>query len=165
MDKDSLRAILILSLDSVENPTFAATHRKICRWYSREFSTPLDKVLAMPELVVLHVYYEDMLQKLYDDYEGSEEAKKLYDETRQRIMEGELDESQETANEEADDEWLQQLNDQVRLESDPEEKQQVSSPNLLDKGGFEPDAQAADAIDDIFITGGDDALDFSEDDE
>ena len=119
----------------------------------------------MPELVVLHVYYEDMLQKLYDDYESSDEAKKLYDETRQRIMEGELDETQETANEEADDEWLQQLNDQVRLESDPEEKQQVSSPNLLDKGGFEPDAQAADAIDDIFITGGDDALDFSEDDE
>jgi len=38
-------------------------YRKICRWYSKEFSTPLKGVYDLPMDFVLEHYYESFLEK------------------------------------------------------------------------------------------------------
>jgi hypothetical protein len=52
------------AIDSIFNPTDSYQQRRICRWYSKEFSTPLHIVLAMPFTQVLTHYYEDTFSQM-----------------------------------------------------------------------------------------------------
>lgn len=160
MDKDTLRGILILSLDSVENPTFASSYRKICRMYSREFSTPLHEVMEMPEEVILRTYYEDQIQAMADAVDGSDEAKRMYDEMRQKILENTLEEDDEQELVESEEDWMRELNEKVAAENKKEP--QAKSPNLLDKELNNASSIVDQEMEDIVIKG-EDQYDYSYD--
>jgi hypothetical protein len=52
------------ALDSIFNPDDLYLQRKICRWYSKEFNTPLDKVLKSPFDSILIHYYETQFEQI-----------------------------------------------------------------------------------------------------
>lgn len=59
--KDLFDACRMEAIVSKLEPTYESTWRKMCRSYSKKFSTPLQDVLKMdPEHVVLNYYEDDM---------------------------------------------------------------------------------------------------------
>ena len=58
----------IIALRSVSTEKDAAyTYRKICRWFSREFSTSLPVVIKLPVEFILQHYYEDRFESLSEE--------------------------------------------------------------------------------------------------
>jgi succinate dehydrogenase flavin-adding protein (antitoxin of CptAB toxin-antitoxin module) len=62
-----------LALLSVLRPDYDAWMRRVCRWYSKTFQTPLDRVEALPIDYVLQHYWESV----YEELEGPEQSDKL----------------------------------------------------------------------------------------
>ena len=57
------KALSDIALAGVMNPTEKVFYRRVCRWYSREFATPLrDVETCSPEHVLTH-YYEDYYER------------------------------------------------------------------------------------------------------
>lgn len=56
------------ALDCIFNPTDEYLQRKICRWYSKEFNTPLKDVYSIPFDEILTHYYESKFENIpYND--------------------------------------------------------------------------------------------------
>jgi hypothetical protein len=73
-----------LALKSVVNPDFDTFRRKICRWYSKSFSTPLKEVEE--DIVffdVLMHYFEDLFEQL-EDKDKQEQLKLAIETTEER---------------------------------------------------------------------------------
>ena len=51
----------------LDKPDFDAQWRRVSRWYSKTFATPLHLVDDLPRLDVLQAYYEDLYENLEDD--------------------------------------------------------------------------------------------------
>lgn len=65
MDAKTLRNLQILALNAIENPDYDAFYRRTCRWYSREFSTPLVKVFDLDPVHIMQTYYEEKFGEAY----------------------------------------------------------------------------------------------------
>jgi primosomal protein N' len=63
-DFNYYKYLQIKAIDSIFNPTDTYFQRKICRWYSKEFSTPLKQVLSMHFEEVLTHYYENQFETI-----------------------------------------------------------------------------------------------------
>lgn len=57
-------AIRTRALRAVVKPDMAASMRRVFRWYSREFSTPLAQVESLPLEDVLTAYFEDLYSNM-----------------------------------------------------------------------------------------------------
>lgn len=68
IDEETLRVIKINAMVAIKKPDYHAFLRKIFRWYSKTFFTPLKDVENLPIIDVLSTYYEE----LYDKMEESE---------------------------------------------------------------------------------------------
>ena len=106
MDNSTLRALRILAIQSVEDPTYEQVYAKICRWYSREFHTPLPEVEKMAEEMVFKVYFEDKYQSLA---KGSEEEQAQYKKDRYEIVTDKRLEDLEKVVAQQDDDWIADL--------------------------------------------------------
>jgi hypothetical protein len=112
-----VRDIQILALGNIEDPDGEAYYRKICRWYSKEFSTPLETVMYdIPERDVLLHYYENLYYELYHD--ESEEGQMRYFALREAILRTEKDVVEEEIQAEEDDEWALEMVEQIRREEE-----------------------------------------------
>lgn len=60
---DDIQKIAFLS---VLRPDYDAWIRKVCRWYSRTFKTPLDQVEDLPINYVLQHYWETVFDEMED---------------------------------------------------------------------------------------------------
>ena len=124
MDADLLSAIQIIALHEAENDTYEFFYNRICRWYSKEFSTSLVEVEDMPEEKIFKTYFEDMIARMREDI--SDEGKERYERYRTTLINPELVEKSS----EDDDKWVKEMNDQIKND-------QISSsaaePNLIDK--------------------------------
>lgn len=61
-----IEQIKAISAFLCKNPDFI--YRKICRWYSRSFNTPLKEALKEPITFILQHYYESLLEnKTYNE--------------------------------------------------------------------------------------------------
>jgi primosomal protein N' len=58
------RYLQLKALDAIFNSSDLYLHRKICRWYSKEFNTPLQQVLEMQFDTVLMHYYETQFEQI-----------------------------------------------------------------------------------------------------
>lgn len=96
---DYFRSLQILALEAVEFQDAEAFYRKICRWYSKTFFTPLDSVEDLPMDKVLLTYYEEKFDELYNSTD--EDSKYTYNEYRKQILNP--DEDVQTAND--DEAW------------------------------------------------------------
>lgn len=74
VDLNVLKSLRIISLAEADDQTLSAWHKSLCRWYSREFHTPLHLVLEMPAETIFTVYYEDMFWNLKTGSEKQQEA-------------------------------------------------------------------------------------------
>lgn len=64
MNADEINQLKAICLDKALNPDFEFVYRRICRWYSKEFSTPLHMVEGMPTETVLRHYFENWFDGL-----------------------------------------------------------------------------------------------------
>lgn len=134
MDDTTLRSIRILALNSVENPDWESSYRRICRWYSKEFSTPLKQVEDMSEFHVLLTYFEDKYQEMANS--SSEDAKKNYDSIKEALlMKEEAVDRAEQQKEMEDEIWAAELAEEIKKEQEKDKQKQsdtANEPNLLD---------------------------------
>ena len=79
------RAVRCCALEEVlgyqgGKPSVGYFLRRIFRWYSRQFSTPLHEVSSMPLIDVLREYYEARYEELLgaDDLESLEEDQRAW---------------------------------------------------------------------------------------
>lgn len=136
-----IKDIQILALNNIEDPDGETYYRRICRWYSREFSTPLETVIYdIPEKDVLIHYYEDLYYGLYND--ESEEGQMRYHSLREAILGSNKDTVEDELQEEQDDNWADEMNEQIRREEAEivakkakiaETKEEVKKPNLINE--------------------------------
>lgn len=68
------RALRILALKEAlsEEPSYDYFIRKVFRWYSKTFSTPLHQVADLPLFDVMQAYYEDIYSNLADEKDTPE---------------------------------------------------------------------------------------------
>lgn len=107
---ENINNIKILSLRQSVEKTFDSWYSSICRWYSRNFYTPLSEVEDMPAEIVLKTYYDDVYYKLANA--NDEESQKMLKEEIERIVYQETktseDEEIEELIEQDDEEWYQE---------------------------------------------------------
>lgn len=131
MDEQELRSIQVLALRAVEEPSYEDIYERICRWYSRSFSTPLAEVREMAEADVLRVYFEEQYLEAYTSTD--EKDAKRYDDIRDRLL---ADPDDVAASEMDDEAWVRQMAEEVK-KSEEAVKAAAGIPKLVeDKGSF-----------------------------
>jgi len=84
---DDLKALEIIALKSREKPDFGSEVRKLCRWFSKEFSTPLEEVEKMDLHYILLHKYESFINGLNDEDYLKYKNQLLYPEKLEQIAE------------------------------------------------------------------------------
>lgn len=64
MDYNIYKHFKLQALDAVLDPDDSYLYRKICRWYSTNFATPLHVVYELPLQLVLTNYFEASCEKI-----------------------------------------------------------------------------------------------------
>ena len=128
----SLEKLHLIALAAVESPTWKDQYRSICRWYSKEFHTPLNVVeFELDQLYVLMHYYEDSFERLYKS--DSEESQQRYEQIKQDALRSMMPEGELTQQEEEDDEWEAQMLKEIEEENRKRElkkEEDLNKPNL-----------------------------------
>lgn len=108
MDFETLNALQVLALHSVEYPTYEDSYRAICRWFSKEFSTPLKEVEEMADEYVLKHYYEHTYGEIKNS--TNEKAEENYALLKASILQTE---EEKTVEELDDDAWAAALTEEL----------------------------------------------------
>ncbi len=82
---DELKALEILALKSREKPDFTSEVRKIQRWFSKSFSTPLKEVEQLDLHYLLQHKYEDYISSLSEEDYTKYKNKLLWPEKIEQI--------------------------------------------------------------------------------
>lgn len=128
-DLDSINNLKILALRSVIRPDEEYLCRKIIRWYSKTFHTPIIEVQKIPILDILQHYYEEQFEELEADPEKKEEFHNIITELIETESQ-KADRLKKEAKENIDDEvFLKQVADKIR---------EQESLNLLKQEGKVP---------------------------
>lgn len=126
--------IRILSLKEAVENNFETWYLSICRWYSRNFYTPLSKVEEMAPETVLKAYYDDIYYKLATS--SDEESKKMLNEEIKSLVYQKTKTSEdveaERTEEQADEEWYQEELRKINESMVTKDKTKKSNPNLID---------------------------------
>ena len=123
MDARTFRAIQLLALQAVEDPTYENFYDRVCRWYSQTYATPLREVSGMPDEEVLRVYFEETFREQYSS--SDEHVAKQYDDMRVTLL-YESDENEAAADEAWEEQMLKDLAEQSK---GPSPKGKVPAPS------------------------------------
>jgi hypothetical protein len=112
MTSEEFRAIAVLAFKAVDSPDYEAFYRKVCRWYSKNFATPLQQVEEMADQYVLRHYFEDQYGALLES--GTDDAAKRWAEAKDRVIR-----SFQVEDEEADEEdfWEKNLEEEFKRDN------------------------------------------------
>ncbi len=99
-----VRSIQQIALAAIVAPDAEAHYRRIFRWYSKTFATPLHEVAALPLYDVLLAYYEDRYELL--DEKEREAVRVVLAETQSERSERLAAKDKDA---QADDEWVAQI--------------------------------------------------------
>ena len=150
----SVKELQILALKAVEMPSWDDWYRRICRWYSKEFSTPIADVYGLAEEEVFQSYFEDQFytMKQHTDDEGVE----AYGNLKDSIINGDEVQAIEEQVEAEDDEWMQKELDKAAKDHNAAlaAKEASSKPNL----------EGTEESEEVFVRG-EDSSDFLNDDD
>lgn len=116
-------AVQLIALRSVVKPDGDYFVRRICRWYSREFHTPLHEVEELPLDYVLTQYFESTFEDMEED-ERQERIDKLLEpegKRRERIYQEELEEMEM-------EEFARFTEEQAKLEAKEKNEQTLNVP-------------------------------------
>jgi len=134
LNGDQLRALRILSLHGADERTYEAWYKSICRWYSKEFHTPLSQVMEMSEEEVVQVYFDDRYWTMAGS--DSEDTQKAYKELKDKILKEGLKPmekvaAEEEAVEEEEDDWYKE--ELRKLQEEDEKTDKSDQPKIADK--------------------------------
>lgn len=138
----SLEQLHLIALAAVEEPTWKDQYRGICRWYSREFHTPLKVVEEeLDQLHVLMHYYEDSFEKLYRS--DNEESRQKYEAIKEDALRSQMPEGELTQAEREDEEWEQQMLREIAEEEAKAKAQEkpVTKKDTLEKPNLEDEIE------------------------
>lgn len=126
MDSKTLKAIQILAIKAVENPTYEDQFRFICRWFSKTYSVPLNNVNEYSEEEILQVWFEERFKEMLESEDNQQ--RKMYEEIRQDVLyENEIKEVEDD-----DEEWVNEMRTQIEKKQKTEEFQNLPEElNLL----------------------------------
>lgn len=111
-DLDLLKALRLLAFRAVEKPDHEYILRHICRWYSRQFYTPLAEVEDIPLETLLTHFFEVQVEEMSD--EDREELRAKLCETRaERVAR----ETEEAAKAVEDDEFLRMVQAEAKAQN------------------------------------------------
>jgi succinate dehydrogenase flavin-adding protein (antitoxin of CptAB toxin-antitoxin module) len=93
---DLLKAVQLVAMKAVVKPDQAFLVRRIHRWYSKTFCTPLAEVEDLPLLDVLQTYFEERYQEMSEEDLAREKEQLLQTEEQQalRVQEEEAEEAE-----------------------------------------------------------------------
>jgi hypothetical protein len=111
-DLDLFKAIRLCAFGAVKNKDSEYLLRYICRWYSREFSTPLAEVYDIPLEELLQHFFECRYEDMGDEELEAEAA--LLRETQAERLEREAREREAAM---ADDEFFRQVKEEARQQA------------------------------------------------
>lgn len=125
---DQHQALRLLALGSVLSQDPEYRLRRVFRWYSREFHTPLAEVEQAPLDQILLAWYEDQYQRLLDDPERGEDhlreecrlLTETDDERRARLAR----EDEDLA---SDDEFLKKVEEEVLEKAAPKDVEEFKA--------------------------------------
>lgn len=112
MDKSQYQNILAIALKNAMNPSYDSFYASICRWFSREFSTPLREVEDYNEEYVLGVYFADTYENLMSDEDKGHQRLSEIRENVLAMFKPEIEEMKE-ANQIDDEDWVQEMSQAV----------------------------------------------------
>lgn len=141
------QAIQLVALHAVLTKPQEYRIRKVCRWYSRTFSTPLNDVYALPLHDVFQAYWESQFEDM--DAEELEDVRTELLETpeqrKARIREEERQavEADEFARQVAEEELSKRTPDAPRLEDILRVKSEPIAPKMLESEPDLPPPQVA----------------------
>jgi len=109
IDDKLVRSLQILAIKAAEDPDAEDYYERICRWYSREFSTKLTEVREADPAHVMKVFYDDHFLSLKT---GDEHAEREYEKQKLMIIfPEEYKDSLKT-----DDDWVKKLEEEMTKE-------------------------------------------------
>ena len=137
---DLIEALKILSLAEVDSQSYIAWYKSTCRWYSREFHTPLSEVLEMSEEEVIQTYFDDKFYELRNS--NTEQAQEAFENLKEdALRKGNKigAKTEEQLNEEDDDSWYEEELAQLKkLDEDRKNKKKPNKSNKLDLKSANP---------------------------
>lgn len=101
----NLKEIKEIALANVANPTVEYYYRYVCRWFSKNFSTPLFDVYSLPPYDVYLAYFEENYEKLAQ----SEDWEEQFLTEALRAIDPEFDEKEE----ESIQDFIKMLEDEI----------------------------------------------------
>lgn len=155
------QALLTVSL---EDPGYEYFYRKVCRWYSTTFHTPLHEVLNLPTPLIFQHYYESSFESLSES--SPEEVQQLVmklvdpdmqdeDDIKDFIQKIESEERKKGRLKPKDDAKRQSLKQGAEGSSKP---QQVVSRTFEDDSQPDDAGQGLDDLDQLVLGGSGDKL-------
>lgn len=132
MTTDEINNLKAICLANALNPDFEFVYRRICRWYSKEYSTPLPDVEAMAAESVLKHYFENWFDGLVTSKDP--DAKDELDRLKVQLV-GTTEDLEE------DDKWEEEMLAKINAENGKDasakpnestEGHSVDPPNLED---------------------------------
>jgi hypothetical protein len=137
MTPNELRLIQLEAFIAATEPTQSKSwdsfYRGVCRWYSREFSTPLETVTSMSEADVLTHYYEDFYGNLASS--DGENAQKAIIDIRDHLINITKHETETQQEMQEEDDWVEQMNEQAKAEWGQ------NAPNLMKEETFSAEGE------------------------
>ena len=131
MTQIGIRDIQIMALAAVDDPSWTSQFRGICRWYSKEFSTPLHYVEEnLTQYHVLRHYYEDSFKKLSESQDDAQIER--YEEIKNGIINPGEFEAEVSQREEEDDAWADQMIEDIKRDEEKRAKDKVIKTKAVD---------------------------------
>jgi len=131
-----LESIRLLAYWSVTHPDRDYHIRRVHRWYSKTFSTPLHEVYQLPLDDVLRVYFEELYESM-DDPQREEELGVLAESEAEKVARL----KRESAEEAADYDFWKLAEEEAKAEEEEEETVRPQKPRWLEDEVVQPDVQ------------------------
>jgi len=106
IDAELIRAIRILAVQSVEDASDEDVYAKVCRFYSKEFNTPLHMVEELDPIYVLTHFFQHRYEQLSN---GEDNDKLRYEREKALLLWPEDVEKRQRD----DEEWVRQLEQEM----------------------------------------------------
>lgn len=124
-----------LALANVVDPDRESIYRKICRWFSKEYHTPLPQVEwdLEPGYVLQH-YFEYHLGRLYESKDESTANFSEWEQELHRVLQGGKADEEAQKRISEDDEWAAKLKAEIEAEEKKHKEknklEEDNNPNL-----------------------------------
>jgi hypothetical protein len=142
---EMLKHLRVIALVEASEQGYEAWYANLCRWYSREFNTPLPEVENMADEKVIKTYYDDTFWRLST---GGEKQVEAFDEIVDSTLIESHPETQsfEEQVEEEDDDWytqeLAKYDEKIQTPVTTKKKLEPDQNGILiDKPNLESEAQ------------------------